>query len=153
MTPLHFRKKEPHPNNVSFLDAMGARRIPDPTTARDYLMRFGEKDVVDLMEGINQARIRVWKAQRSDFRRRAVIDVDGTIVETSGEKKEGTDFAYNGKFGYGPLVVTLANTGEVLEPATQLLEAHLEPAIQLMKQPGLLESTLSLSRAHHSLHE
>lgn len=101
-------------NNVSFLDAMGAQRIPDPTTARDYLMRFEESDVHDLMEGINQARIRVWKAQRSDFRRKAVIDVDGTIVETQGEKKEGADFGYNGKFGYGPLVVSLANTGDVL---------------------------------------
>ena len=131
-------------NNVSFLDAMGAQRIPDPTTARDYLMRFREKDVLDLMEGINQARIRVWKAQRSDFRRRAVIDVDGTIVETSGEKKEGTDFAYNGKFGYGPLVVTLANTGEVLylvnrganRPSHEGAPAWLDRAVSTVRSGG-----------------
>jgi hypothetical protein len=40
--------------------------------------------------------------------------VDGTIAPTEGKGKEGMDIAYNGEWGYAPLVVTLANTKEVL---------------------------------------
>src|SRR5205807_2647064 len=45
---------------------------------------------------------------------RAEIDADGTLVGTTGECKGGMDIAYDGTWGYHPLVVTLANTGEVL---------------------------------------
>jgi hypothetical protein len=98
----------------TFLDAVGARRLPDPTTAGDFLRRFQPKDVEDLMEAQNDARLHVWKAQPASFRDKAVIDVDGTIVPVCGKKKEGADFAYNGAYGYGPLVISLANTNEVL---------------------------------------
>ena len=101
-------------NDVTFLDAVGARRLPDPTTAGDFLRRFTPEDVTALMEAQNDARLRVWKAQPSRFRAQAVIDIDGTIVPTTGKKKEGADFAYNGTYGYGPLVISLANTNEVL---------------------------------------
>ena len=40
--------------------------------------------------------------------------MDGTLVPTTGECKQGMDIAYNGIWGYHPLVVSLANTGEVL---------------------------------------
>jgi hypothetical protein len=40
--------------------------------------------------------------------------MDGTMVETTGECKQGMDIAYDGTWGYHPLVVSLANTGEVL---------------------------------------
>lgn len=100
--------------DVTFLDAVGARRLPDPTTAGDFLRRFRAEDVEQLMEAQNDARLRVWKAQPAGFREAAVIDVDGTIVPTSGKKKEGADFAYTGAFGYGPLIISLANTNEVL---------------------------------------
>lgn len=98
----------------TFLDAVGARRLPDPTTAGDFLRRFEAKDVDALMEAQNEARLHVWKSQPSSFREKAVIDVDGTIVPVCGKKKEGADFAYTGAYGYGPLVVSLANTNEVL---------------------------------------
>lgn len=100
--------------DVTVMDALGARRLPDPTTAGDFLRRFSTAHVEALMEAQNDARLRVWKAQPSRFREKAVIDVDGTIVATTGKKKEGADFAYNGVFGYGPLVISLANTNEVL---------------------------------------
>ena len=98
-----------------FLDAIGAQRIPDPTTAGDFCRRFDTEDkIVDLMEAVNQARINVWRQQDDDFFDEAVIDVDGTIAETTGECKQGMDIAYNGKWGYHPLIVSLANTGEPL---------------------------------------
>jgi hypothetical protein len=49
-----------------------------------------------------------------EARKEAIIDVDGTVAGTTGECKEGMDIAYNGIWGYAPLIVTLANTNEVL---------------------------------------
>jgi hypothetical protein len=44
----------------------------------------------------------------------AYIDADGTIVPTSGQRKAGMDMSYKGIWGYAPLIVSLANTKEVL---------------------------------------
>jgi len=97
-----------------YLNALGARRIPDPTTAGDFLRRFAAEDVETLMEAINRARSGVWRTQPRAQRRLAVIDVDGTIVETHGRCKERMDMAYDGRWGFSPLVVSLANSQEVL---------------------------------------
>ena len=40
--------------------------------------------------------------------------MDGTLVGTTGSCKQGMDIAYEGTWGYHPLLLTLANTGEVL---------------------------------------
>lgn len=97
-----------------YLDALGARRIPDPTTAGDFCRRFEVAHVHTLIDIINEARQRVWARQPASFFEEARIDMDGTLVETTGECKTGMDLAYNGVWGYHPLVVSLANTGEVL---------------------------------------
>ena len=101
-------------NNEAYLDALGAQRIPDPTTAGDYCRRFTESNVEQLMESYNEVRVRVWKQQDRRFFDQAVIDVDGTLAPTTGEKKEGMDISYKGDWGYHPLLVSLANTGEPL---------------------------------------
>ena len=44
----------------------------------------------------------------------AFVDMDGTLTVTTGECKEGMDISYKGDWGYRPLVVSLANTSEVL---------------------------------------
>ena len=97
-----------------FLNGLGAERIPDPTTAGDFTRRFGVEDIVALEECINRARVAVWKVQPKGFLQEAFIDVDGTIAQTHGECKEGMDISYKGIWGYAPLVVSLANTKEVL---------------------------------------
>ena len=97
-----------------FLDALGAQRIPDPTTAGDFTRRFAPQDIGDLMDAINGARQRVWQKQPEGFLAEAVIDVDGTIAGTLGECKAGMDMSYKGIWGYAPLIVSLANTKEVL---------------------------------------
>lgn len=101
-------------NDVAFLNALGAHRIPDPTTAGDFLRRFDASSVTRLMEAIDRARRNVWRQQPQADRKLAIIDVDGTIVETSGRSKEKIDISYDGQWGYCPLVVSLANTQEVL---------------------------------------
>jgi hypothetical protein len=101
-------------NDEAYMDALGTQRIPDPTTAGDFCRRFGRSDLQDLMDAINQARLRVWKQQPPSFFEEAVIEADGTIVETTGDCKQGMDISYNGRWGYHPLVVSLANTQELL---------------------------------------
>jgi hypothetical protein len=97
-----------------YLDALGAQRIPDPTTAGDFCRRFDEGAVEALQMAINETRVRVWQAQPAAFFEEALIDADGTLAETTGACKEGMDIAYTGVWGYHPLVVSLANTGEPL---------------------------------------
>ena len=97
-----------------YLDALGAQRIPDPTTAGDFCRRFDEAAIEALQTAINETRVRVWRAQPAAFFDEAVIDADGTLAETTGQCKEGMDIAYNGVWGYHPLVVSLANTQEPL---------------------------------------
>lgn len=101
-------------NDEVFLDALGARRIPDPTTAGDFCRRFTPTDVMTLLDIFDDIRIGVWAEQAATFFEQATIDMDGTLVETTGECKQGMDIAYDGTWGYHPLVLSLANTGEVL---------------------------------------
>lgn len=105
---------ERHRGNEAFLDALGARRIPAPSTAGDFLRRFDADGLEHLMESMNRASGNVWRGRPKSERRLATIDVDGTIVETTGECKEGMDITYDGRWGFGPLVVSLAQSREVL---------------------------------------
>jgi len=98
----------------SFLNGLGAQRLPDPTTAGDFTRRFCVEDITTLQECINRTRQRVWKKQPEGFLAEAFIDVDGTIAGTYGECKGGMAMSYKGIWGYAPLVVSLANTKEVL---------------------------------------
>ena len=128
----------------AYMDALGAVRIPDPTTAGDFLRRFDRGQIDDLSEAINVARTRVWKKNKRSFFERAVIDVDGTIAGTQGECKEGMDMSYKGIWGYAPLLVTLANTGEILytrnrpgnRPSHEGCFDYLDPAVDVVRDSG-----------------
>lgn len=101
--------------DASYMNALGAERIPDPTTAGDFTRRFtDEASVLNLMEAINVVRPGVWEKLPAKERRKAVIDTDGTLAPTTGERKEGMGLSYNGVWGYHPLAVSLANTREAL---------------------------------------
>lgn len=102
-------------NDETYMDALGAERIPDPTTAGDFTRRFSVYDIVELMEAANSIRPGIWNKRLSkQDRRLAIVDVDGTIAPTWGECKEDMGLSYKGQWGYHPLVVSLANTMEPL---------------------------------------
>ena len=98
----------------NFLDALGARRIPDPTTAGAFCRRFTVDSIGTLLDVIDDTRLQAWAGQPSDFFDQATIDMDGTLTATDGQCKQGMDIAYDGTWGYHPLVLSLANTREVL---------------------------------------
>ncbi len=80
-------------NDFVFLDALGADRLPDPTTAGDFCRRFTPDDVETLQDVCDQTRIKVWKEPPADFFAEAVLDVDGTLVATGAGCKQGVDIA------------------------------------------------------------
>jgi hypothetical protein len=131
-------------NDLVFLDALGADRIPDPTTAGDFCRRFSATDVETLQDIFDHTRLKVWAKQPSDFFDEAILDVDGTLVATGACCKQGIDIAYDGTWGYHPLIVSLANTGEVLSivnrpgnrPSHEGAAEQLELAILLCRQGG-----------------
>lgn len=149
-------------NDVAFLDALGARTIPDPTTAGDYCRRYEPPDIHRLMDLVNDIRVGVWKRQSpAFFKGPARIDADGTLVATTGESKEGMDLSYNGVWGYHPLVVSLANTGEPLflvnrsgnRPSHEGAAAYFTRAIALVRLAGwkdvLLRGDTDFSQTAH----
>ena len=50
-------------NNENYVDVLDAQRIPDPTTAGDFLRRFEAADLDKLMRVLNGKRVQVWQQQ------------------------------------------------------------------------------------------
>ncbi len=101
-------------NDEVFLDALDAQRIPDPTTSGDFCRRFQPEHIHILQNVFHEARLKAWAEQPVDFFRRATIDMDGVLVETTGRCKQGMDISYDGTWGYHALLLSLAETNEVL---------------------------------------
>jgi hypothetical protein len=148
-------------NDEVYLNALGAQRIPDPTTAGDFCRRFSESDIMDLMDAFNQTRLRVWSQQPPAFFEEAILDADGTIVATDAECKQGVDIAYNGQCGYHPLLISLANTAEPLflvnrsgnRPSHEQAHVYLDKAAALCRQAGfrkiLMRGDTDFSQTKH----
>jgi len=92
----------------------GACRIPDPSTAGDFLRRVSRTSLRAFQQVIDRAREKVWRQMPNSRKAVATIDMDSTIKEVYGECKQGADFSYTGKWSYHPLLLTLAETHELL---------------------------------------
>jgi hypothetical protein len=149
-------------NDQAFLDALGADRIPDPTTAGDFCRRFDTRPKIDgLMNAVDEARLKVWAKQSDEFFDQAIVDMDGHLVGTTGECKDGMDIAYDGTWGYHALIVSLANTGEVLRvenrpgnrPSHEGAHVHCDRVIDLCRRGGfrsiLLRGDTKFSQTEH----
>ena len=105
---------------------VGACRIPDPTTAGDFLRRFRTVQDIEQLSGvIDEVQEAVWSKLSRKVRRQrkkhefALVDLDGHIKPLYGVQKEGADFSYDGQWSYQPLVVSLAGSGECLKVVNQ----------------------------------
>jgi hypothetical protein len=148
-------------NDEVYLDALGAPRIPDPTTAGDFCRRFRAEDVHTLIDIFNDVRVGVWARQPQSFFDEARIDMDGVLVPTSGECKAGMDIAYDGTWGYHALLLSLANTGEVLSivnrsgnrPSHEGAAAEVDRALRVCLEAGfrrvLLRGDTDFSQTKH----
>ncbi len=152
-------------NDEAHLDALGAGRIPDPTTAGDFCRRFESARQVDtLQEAFNSVRLKVWRqhaAHEPAFLDRARIDADGTLAPTGAQCKQGMDISYDGQWGYHPLVISLANTKEPLfllnrsgnRPSHENAAGYLDKAIDLCRRGGfksiLLRGDTDFSQTAH----
>ena len=148
-------------NDEVYLDALGAQRIPDPTTAGDFCRRFKENDVETLMSTINNVRVEVWQQQPAGFLDEAIIEADGTMAETTGECKQGMDINHKGQWGYQPLILSLANTGEPLylvnrrgnRPSYEGAAVRFDQSIALCKRAGfrriLLRGDTDFTQTRH----
>ena len=105
---------------------VGACRIPDPTTAGDFLRRFKSAQDVERLSGvIDEVQEAVWSKLARKVRRFrkthefALVDLDGHVKPLYGVQKEGADFSYDGRWSYQPLVVSLGGSGECLKVVNQ----------------------------------
>ena len=134
----------------NYLNALGTRRIPDPTTAGDYCRRFTAADCFTFIDIVNDIRRNVWAKQPKEFFQRATINMDGTLSATLGECKKGMNIAYDGTWCYHPLLLTLAETREVLSivnrsgnrPSHEGAAAEVDRAIALCDQAGFAKIVL-----------
>jgi hypothetical protein len=148
-------------NDEAFLDALDARRIPDPTTSADFCRRFTAESIETLVDAINETRLRVWAEQPASFFDCATLDMDGALTETTGQCKQGMDISYKGTWGYHPLVVSLANTAEVLSivnrsgnrPSHENAAREVERSLSLCLRAGfrkvLLRGDTDFSQTEH----
>jgi len=136
---IEYRRQDP-----TYLNMLGTHSIPDPTTAGDFCRRYSTEQINRLQDHINQVRLRVWSRQPQSFFNEAVVDLDGVIAPTDGECKQGMDISYNGKWGYHPLIVSLANTNEILytmnrsgnRPSYEGAHVYIDKSIALLLMAG-----------------
>jgi len=145
----------------AYLNLLGAARIPDPTTAGDFCRRFEPHHLAALQQAFDVARKKVWARQSAEFFAEARIEADGTMVQTQAECKEGIDINYKGQWGYHPLVLTLANTNEVLRlvnrpgnrPSHEGAPVLFDECIALCREAGfrsiLLRGDTDFSQTEH----
>src|SRR5262249_54552680 len=80
----------------------------------------------------------------------AILDMGGFLVGATGQCKQGMDIAHDGTWGYHPLVLSLANTGEVLglvnrpanRPSSEGAAAEVDRALAVCFRGGFREVLL-----------
>ena len=97
------------------------------------------------MDAINEVAAAGLGPAAPEFFGEAILEADGSIVPSDAECKQGMDFAYDGQYGYHPLLISLANTAEPLflfnrsgnRPSQEQADVFLDKAIALCPSGGL----------------
>lgn len=126
----------------AFKRLVGASRVPDPTTAGDFLRRFTGFSLGVVDGVLDEMRSKVWKAMPRSLRKQATVDLDSTLKPVYGECKEGAEFSYKGTWSYHPLLISLSETNECLRlinrPGNSVsadgVEEALDPCLGRLKE-------------------
>jgi hypothetical protein len=96
--------------------AVLGHEVRAPSTLGTFLRSFTWGHVRQLDWVAGKALTRAWAAgARPGKPTEAItIDLDSTLCETYGAKKQGTKVAYTGVHGYNPLLASVAESGEVV---------------------------------------
>src|SRR5512132_2936590 len=85
-----------------------------PSTLGTFLRAFTVGHVRQLDRLLGEALTRAWRAGAGPGDERLVVAVDSFVGEVFGHGKQGAAFGYTPQRGYHPIIVTRADTGEVL---------------------------------------
>ena len=88
-------------------------RVMAPSTLGTFLRSFTFGHVRQFDAVIAETIRRAWSAGVGPVKE-AVIDLDSTVCEVHGKKKQGAAYGYTRVLGYHPLLAVRAATGEVL---------------------------------------
>jgi hypothetical protein len=113
-------------------DAMRVARTPAvlghavraPSTLGTFLRSFTWGHVAQLDKVADEAMRRAWAAGAGPGRGPLRLDVDSSIHEVYGPKKQGARYGHTKVRGYHPLLATLAETGEVVSFRLRAGNAH-----------------------------
>jgi Transposase DDE domain group 1 len=95
-------------------DALLGTWVPAPSTLGTFLRSFSFGDARSLDKVAGEVLKRAWAAGAGPGDKALTIDVDSSICETYGLKKQGASFGYTSVRGYHPLLAAAAGTGDVL---------------------------------------
>jgi hypothetical protein len=89
-------------------------RVMAPSTLGTFLRSFTFGHVRQLEAVNGHALERAWTAGAGPGDGEMVIDIDSTICEVAGHRKQGAAFGYTRVLGYHPILATRADTGEII---------------------------------------
>jgi len=86
--------------------------VPAPSTQGEFFRKFGIGEIKKFYV-LNRELLKKMFGKMNK-RKKVILDIDSSIFETYGKKKEGAEFCYNGKFGFHPIFIFNGETGEML---------------------------------------
>lgn len=89
-------------------------QVMAPSTLGTFLRAFSFGHVRQLEAVVAKVLARAWELGAGPGEARLVIDVDSTICEVEGKKKQGAAYGYTRVLGYHPILATRADTGEIV---------------------------------------
>ena len=108
-----------HIDHVDMLRAGATRTVLGfkpmaPSTIGTFLRSFTFGHVRQLDAVLSRTLARAWSLGAGPHDQPLVIDLDSTICEVHGKKKQGAAYGYTRRLGYHPLLATRADTSEIL---------------------------------------
>ena len=108
-----------HIDHVNILRAGATRHVLGftvmaPSTIGTFLRSFTFGHVRQLDAVMSRALAKAWSLGVGPGDEALIVDLDSTICEVHGKKKQGAAYGYTKQLGYHPLLATRAGTGEIL---------------------------------------